>query len=156
MHDVRSFQAVSRSIRPDHKRAMSRALPHFLARSDLRGPPHLVRQHAAIALKQVLPQSTPAEIDALTVSFLGRVAVSLRGTAAEKPGRAALSATEVQAMKVRFQKSADALDEWSEMRELESLRVQMTMDRMTKAMSTLSNIMKAMADAQNAIVASLK
>ena len=155
MHDVRTYKVIARSIPPDHKRAMSRALPHFLARGGLRGPPHLVRQHAASALKQNLPLATQTEIDALTVNFLGQVAVSLRGTAAETSGMALLSPTETQSMAARFRLTADARDEVSEMGEMESLRLQMMMDRSSKAMSTLANILKAMTDTQAAVAANL-
>jgi hypothetical protein len=44
----------------------------------------------------------------------------------------------------------------SEMSEMFSMRLQMTMDRRSKFMSTLSNIMKKLADAQDEIVSHLK
>jgi ABC-type phosphate transport system auxiliary subunit len=48
------------------------------------------------------------------------------------------------------------LDSMSEMGEMESLRLQMAMDRMSKMMSTLSNIMKKIADTNSQIVQNLK
>ena len=42
------------------------------------------------------------------------------------------------------------------MDETEALRLQMAMDRVSKLMSTLSNLMKKAADTQNAIVQNLK
>ena len=48
------------------------------------------------------------------------------------------------------------LDSMSEMGETESLRLQMAMDRMSKMMSTLSNIMKKISDTANQIVQNLK
>ena len=48
------------------------------------------------------------------------------------------------------------LDSLSEMGEMESLRLQMYMDRMSKMMSTLSNLMKKISDTQNAIIQNLK
>lgn len=44
----------------------------------------------------------------------------------------------------------------SEMGEMESLRLQMAMDRMSKMMSTLSNLLKKISDTQNSIVQNLK
>jgi hypothetical protein len=48
------------------------------------------------------------------------------------------------------------LDSMSEMGEMESLRLQMAMDRLSKFMSTLSNILKKIDDTQSSIVANLK
>jgi len=48
------------------------------------------------------------------------------------------------------------IDSMSEMGEMESLRLQMAMDRMSKLMSTLSNILKKMSDTSESIVRNLK
>jgi hypothetical protein len=48
------------------------------------------------------------------------------------------------------------LDSLSEMGEMESLRLQMAMDRMSKMMSTLSNILKKTSDSAATIVSNLK
>jgi putative addiction module CopG family antidote len=48
------------------------------------------------------------------------------------------------------------LDDLSEMGEMESLRLQMAMDRMSKLMSTLSNLLKKMSETSSAIVQNLK
>ena len=48
------------------------------------------------------------------------------------------------------------LDSTSELSEMESLRLQMMMDRMSKMMSTLSNLMKKISDTSSAIVQNLK
>lgn len=50
----------------------------------------------------------------------------------------------------------EKLDQLSEMGEMESLRLQMAMDRMSKMMSTLSNIQKKMHDTAAAIIRNLK
>jgi hypothetical protein len=47
-------------------------------------------------------------------------------------------------------------DNMSEMGEMESLRLQMAMDRLSKTMSTLSNLMKKMNDTQSTITQNLK
>ena len=48
------------------------------------------------------------------------------------------------------------LDSMSEMGEMESLRLQMAMDRLSKMMSTLSNILKKMSDTASTITQNLK
>ena len=48
------------------------------------------------------------------------------------------------------------MDSMSEMGETESLRLQMAMDRMSKLMSTLSNMLKKISDTQNSIVQNIK
>jgi putative addiction module CopG family antidote len=50
----------------------------------------------------------------------------------------------------------DKLDSLSEMGEMESLRLQMAMDRYSKFMSTLSNIMKRMSDTSQSIIQNMK
>lgn len=53
-------------------------------------------------------------------------------------------------------KAKSDLDSMSEMGEMESLRLQMSMDRMSQMMSTLSNVMKKVSDTGAAITANLK
>ena len=48
------------------------------------------------------------------------------------------------------------LDSMSEMGEMESLRLQMAMDRMSKMMSTLSNLLKKMSDTSSQLVQNIK
>ena len=48
------------------------------------------------------------------------------------------------------------IDSMSDMGEMESLRLQMAMDRMSKMMSTLSNLLKKISDTQNSITQNLK
>lgn len=50
----------------------------------------------------------------------------------------------------------DEVDQMSEQGELESLRLQMAMDRMSKMMSTLSNILKKISDTSSQITQNLK
>jgi hypothetical protein len=50
----------------------------------------------------------------------------------------------------------DKLDSLSEMGEMESLRLQMAMDRLSKLMSTLSNLLKKASETASAITQNLK
>jgi hypothetical protein len=68
--------------------------------------------------------------------------------AAGQPTRAELDAS-IDQMKTD-------LDSMSEMGEMQSLRLQMAMDRMSKMMSTLSNLLKKISDTQGSIVQNIK
>jgi len=48
------------------------------------------------------------------------------------------------------------LDSLSEMGEMESLRLQMAMDRLSKLMAALSNILKKMAETSDEIIKNMK
>lgn len=75
--------------------------------------------------------------------------VKLRSNPAlAKPSKAGLDAL-VDTMK-------NDLDSMSEMGEMESLRLQMAMDRLSKMMSTLSNILKKISDTAQSITQNLK
>jgi len=50
----------------------------------------------------------------------------------------------------------DKLDSLSEMGEMESLRLQMAMDRMSKMMTTLSNLLKKISDTASGITQNIK
>ena len=56
----------------------------------------------------------------------------------------------------QIDKMKSDLDSMSEMGEMESLRLQMAMDRMSKMMSTLSNLLKKISDTQNSIIQNIK
>ena len=68
--------------------------------------------------------------------------------AAGQPSKADLDA-QIDQMK-------NDLDSMSEMGEMESLRLQMAMDRMSKMMSTLSNLLKKISDTSQAITQNIK
>ena len=53
-------------------------------------------------------------------------------------------------------KIKDDLDSLSEMGELDSLRLQMAMDRLSKMMSTLSNLLKKISDTASSITQNIK
>ncbi len=64
-----------------------------------------------------------------------------------------ISKAEVDAM---VKQTKNDLDSMSEMGEMESLRLQMAMDRMSKMMSTLSNLLKKISDTAQSITQNLK
>ncbi len=56
----------------------------------------------------------------------------------------------------QIDKAKNDIDSMSEMGEMESLRLQMSMDRLSKMMSTLSNLMKKMSDTASGITPNIK
>jgi hypothetical protein len=76
-------------------------------------------------------------------------AEALRTDTASAQGTLAGIEQEVQQLK-------NELDSLSDLGETESLRLQMAMDRMSKMMSTLSNILKKISDTAASIVQNLK
>ncbi|MBK8143120.1 MAG: hypothetical protein IPK57_20535 [Chitinophagaceae bacterium] len=64
-----------------------------------------------------------------------------------------VSKTDLDAMVVKLKGDLDSM---SEMGEMESLRRQMLMDRKSKMMSTLSNLLKKIHDTQQSIIQNLK
>lgn len=69
------------------------------------------------------------------------------------PSNQPVSAIEIDDMKKQLKDQRDSL---AELGEEQQLRLQMTMDRMSKMMSTLSNLLKKISDTQNQIVQNLK
>jgi predicted nucleic acid-binding Zn-ribbon protein len=61
-----------------------------------------------------------------------------------------------KAIDEEVKKMADNLDAMSEMGEMESLRLQMAMDRLSKMMSTLSNLLKKINDTAQGITQNIK
>jgi hypothetical protein len=54
------------------------------------------------------------------------------------------------------ERTMNKLDSFSELGEMESLRLQMAMDRMSKLMSTLSNLLKKISDTADGIIQNIK
>lgn len=107
--------------------------------------------------KRVAAKSTGYEKDR---KVSRATAASLRKTAAN----VYLQNTEVQEDLKKTKSELDKLvaaskkklDSMSEMGEMESLRLQMAMDRLSKMMSTLSNILKKISDTASSITQNIK
>jgi hypothetical protein len=83
----------------------------------------------------------------------------LRTSAAQLPAKARFTVPSIATvgdLAINEAKIKAALDSMSEMGELESLRLQMAMDRLSKFLSTLSNIEKQISTSSEAILANLK
>jgi len=64
--------------------------------------------------------------------------------------------TDVEALKAVYESIKNDLDSMSEMGEMESLRLQMAMDRLSKMMSTLSNMLKKISESNATIIGNIK
>lgn len=109
------------------------------------GPP-LVKPNAVATARLSEPQRKMIEARQL----LAR-AEAVRAGYAPQPGaptQAELDAT-IDAMK-------SDLDAMSQMGEMDALRLQMAMDRMSKMMAVLSNLLEKISDTQGAIVQNIK
>ncbi len=84
-----------------------------------------------------------------------KVSAAARATRAPRAQAATLKATTAELEQSIDEVKAE-LDSLSEMGETESLRLQMAMDRMSKLMSTLSNILKKASDTSGQITQNLK
>lgn len=115
------------------------------------------RQAAAQAKNGIAKLSTAkahaAKSKAPVTVKLVKVAVYQKGKPAASDVAAKLTAAQLASEIDALQGSVDAM---SEMGEMESLRLQMTMDRMSKMMSTLSNILKKTSDTANSIIQNMK
>ena len=81
------------------------------------------------------------------------VARAERFNAGYAPGPGQPSKAELDAA---IDKAKSDLDSMSEMGEMESLRLQMAMDRLSKMMSTLSNLLKKASETQEGIIQNIK
>lgn len=133
---ARRFESISRSLPRAVARRLRHAVPQYQMRTRGLRHPELEYQQALALVKPMFPTAQPAERDAMAFYL---VAVS---------GIAELDSS--------VHNVATKLDSLSEMSEMQSLRLQMAMDRMAKFMSTLSNMVKKTSDTASAITQNLK
>jgi len=102
----------------------------------------------------------PASIQNKSYVLSPAKAIAVRkkvSTLNEKVGSSFRSVTAVNKEFEQLKKSIQKdLDSMSEMGEMESLRLQMAMDRMSKMMSTLSNLLKKISDTAAGITQNFK
>lgn len=142
------FVGLSRTLSVTDKRLVLDAVPAFLQRSRALNDPLLVYQAALSTLRGSFPRLSTQQLDPLAFYLVAKVAVSATSIS---PVRYSLADSTFMKRRIEAR-----LDTASELNEAEALRLQMAMDRLSKLMSTLSNILKKMADTQQAIVANLK
>lgn len=112
---------------------------------------------AAIAANNKAPANAPCNIPACRSAAEAATQLTAMTAQSKRPLRYSmpnqLSYAQVEQELDKMKKDLDSL---SEMGETESLRLQMAMDRMSKFMATLSNIMKKMSDTSSAMIQNLK
>ena len=96
----------------------------------------------------ITPQQRLARAEATLAAVEANVRKAERGEV--------VPAAALQADAASLERVKDELDSLSEMGEMESLRLQMAMDRMSRAMATISNIMKKMTETAQGITQNLK
>lgn len=104
------------------------------------------------------PKPTPAHMGRSRKAQLmsdgqALVAQAEEVSAAYQPAAGGPSKAELDAAKDQLKSDLDSM---SEMGEMESLRLQMAMDRLSKMMSTLSNLLKKASDTASGITQNLK
>lgn len=132
---------ISRLLGSNAKRKVEWARPRFLARARTLWEPGSLYLAAVDSLRPSFPAASAREMDVLVSHLLGRVA------RAESNG---VDLTEIE------NDPNGKVDSMSELGEMESLRLQMAMDRSSKSMQTLSNILKKISDTDESIVQKLK
>lgn len=118
----------------------------------MQGPPAVTQRpmFGAPVLKTVPPTVRKRQVQSDARALLAR-AEAVQGNyrpAAGQPSKAELD-SQIDQLK-------NDLDSMSEMGEMESLRLQMAMDRMSKMMSTLSNLLKKISDTSQSITQNIK
>jgi hypothetical protein len=138
-HDMKTviahrFASVSSSLEPTVRQKLRRAVPEFQSRT--RGARHaeFESQQALALAKSLFPAASAADWHSMAFYLVATSGMAEAKAAGPRQG----------------------LDSMSEMGEMESLRLQMAMDRMSKMMSTLSNLLKKASETSTAITQNLK
>lgn len=119
-------------------------------------------------LKELVKSPQPADLEKITRAEVNKQFTGLSATQLDLLSFCALADVAQYATKLldggnvkanletKVERDKNDLDSMSEMGETESLRLQMAMDRLSKMMSTLSNILKKISDTANGIVQNIK
>lgn len=105
---------------------------------------------AAPVVRPLPPTVRKQRIQSDARALLAR-AQGIQGNYAPAPGQPSKAELDSQIDQLKGD-----LDSMSEMGEMESLRLQMAMDRMSKMMSTLSNLLKKISDTSQSITQNIK
>lgn len=132
------YQKISRSLNPNVKFRVRKLAPLYAEQAHLLQTTDSMSLAAVSCLKPHFPSASQQQLDVLAF-YLLRLAVAAKG--------------DVEAAKETVKANLDSM---SEMGEMESLRLQMAMDRLSKMMNTLSNILKKMADTSSSIIQNIK
>ena len=107
-----------------------------------------IRGSPAVGVFSPTFQNRKLQTDARTLLARAEQVQAGYAPAADQPSKTELQ-TQIDQLK-------GDLDSMAEMGEAESVRLQMAMDRMSKMMSALSNLLKKISDTQDAVVQNMK
>ena len=131
MEAWQQYQRYSRLLSPNMKLRIRQVVPLYLDHVRSVQDPHSLYRSALAALKLRFPSSSPEETDVLAF-YLVSLAAATEGGMRGK------------------------LNSMNEMREMTSLKLQVTMNRRSKFIETLSNIMRKISSTQDSVVQNLK
>ena len=137
MDPILYYQKLSAALSVTAKLKVRNAVPAFAEKAKTLETTDRIAAAATAALRMSFPMATAAQLNVLSFYLVGLVIAA---------GGLSVSADEIKSN----------LDSMSEMGEMESLRLQMAMDRLSKMMSTLSNILKKISDTSSQITQNLK
>lgn len=149
----------------DMKNMMADMKKHNEEKQKLREAEEKMKQNKNAMSKQMLDsfkQITMPQVNTVSVSQTQSVRLQTSPTVTKinRPINAQESQTEIQVsaaeIKVVQDNLKSKLDDMNEKSEITSLRLQMMMDRRSKSISTLSNIMKKISETQDSIIQNLK
>ena len=148
MDSAGHFSRASRLLGYRAKQKVLQAAPGFLQRVQTVHDPYSLSKAAVDALRPWFPAASPQELDVVAFYLVAKVAI----------GHAKVASRTVFGVDTYDLAGSlkSNLDSMSELCEMESLRLQMAMDRRSKFMSTLSNLMKKIASTEDTLVQNLK
>jgi hypothetical protein len=141
------YLRVSQSLSDSDKSKVLRCVAGFSLRARTLPDARSVQLAAVAALRPLFPTVSPPQMDLLAIYLVAKVAVMPLTAPSRSYPPIAITGQELWQGK---------LDLRNEMNEAESLRLQMSMDRLSKLMSVLSNLQKKLAETQNAITQNIK
>ena len=146
MDTATEYMRVSRLLSHGVKRKILLAARSYLQRARFQHTDAGLRQSAKDALRGYFPSVTTQELEVLVFYLICRVAI-----AEAKVGQ--VSKKDIGRAEETVKEQLDTL---SEMGEMESLRLQMSMDRLSKLTATLSNLLKKASETAAGITQNIK
>ena len=114
----------------------------------------LLALFASAASAQVAPKLPAQPVKAKTIPA-AKIPV-IKTKTSELNFQASQLTDSIRVFKLAIEQISNDIDSLSEMGEMESLRLQMAMDRLSRLMSTLSNILKKISETHQGIVQNIK
>jgi hypothetical protein len=152
---VQQRDRVQRLLAPGAKEKISRVAAAFSERAR-KLPPSTDFQALAVSdVRTAFPGNRPQQ-DIDTLVFMVLMQASQDGQSDLKNLMAATQATAQQKERLRAGQEKKEKDAANELSEMESLRLQMYMDRESKLLATLSNVEKKISDTQDQMIQNLK